>query len=183
MKRFLTPTIAIVLLFIATAFTAADSKNLNFTIKKGVFSANGKNITPNWKSSVCTGVLGEDYRVLNKSNYVMTYDDLGVVVFERKYNEKRNGELSEIQFYYQVDETSSVGATSTYKGILKIDKLEVRRELKSSEVFKKLKKWKREKAFGTGNYRLSKDKIYIYFQFNDEETKIMKVSIGEDRRK
>lgn len=108
---------------------------------------------------------------------------MGVVVFERKYNEKRNGELSEIQFYYQVDENNSVGATTTYKGILTIDKLEVRLELKSSEVFKKLRKWKREKAFGAGNYRLSKDKIYIYFQFNEEETKLMKLSIGEDRRK
>lgn len=164
------------------SFVAVVAKPISVKVKNGKFSINSVNVSQTWKSASLLNSLGPTYKVFIGANKVYTYSDLGIVVFESKDKEEGSGYISEIQFYLQLPEANSVTPTSPYTGNITIEKLAVINVLSWEQVKDKLKKYRHTQSVLSNNYRLAYKGLYMYFQFNETETQLIKLSIGKDER-
>lgn len=177
------------LFFLLSSFNAVTPSEMNVTVKKGKLVINTVSMvqdkaTMNWPLTTCEKALGSADRSRDGYNYTHTYDDLSVVLFEPKSGEKGSGNVSEIQFYFSFpDDPPSLAPKNAYKGKMKIGKLNVQTNMTSAQMRKGLKGWKETDSYSEHNFRMSQNGLYVYFLFNDSETKLIKVSIGPDKRK
>lgn len=178
------------LLFVMlSSFNSVTPSGMNVTVKKGKFVLNGVDMvqdkaTLNWPLTTCEKAIGKADRSRDGYNFTHTYDELSVVLFEPKSGEKGGGLVSEIQFYFSFPaDPPSLAPTGLYKGKMKIGKLDVQADLTSAQMLKGLKGWLKTDSYSEHNYRMSQKGLYVYFLFNDAETKLIKVSIGPDKTK
>lgn len=151
-------------------------------VSKGTISVGKKKVAPDWKLSTYKSALGEPSRTRDGYNKTHTYDDNGLVLFEPMKDKVPNGIISEFQIYLNTPEANEVTPKGTYSGTLKIDKLNVTGSLTATTMLNKLKGWQKTDSYMEHSYRMAKGGLYIYFQFNDSETSLIKVSIGPDKK-
>lgn len=179
MKRFI---VYLSFVLVALHGTTLSAQSVKATIKGGKFLFNGIEINSDWKSAPLISNLGSNYRLVDKYNKVYTYDNLNVVVFESKKDEVGTGTISEIQFHFVVTEENNVVPKGTgFSGFLQIEKLVCSSNVTYKTLMKKLKKYSSSDSYMDHSYRLAYKGIYIYFQFNDTDTKLHKVSVGKDK--
>jgi hypothetical protein len=184
MKKLLFFTPFAFLFLLLTSFNSVTPAAMSVTVKKGVFMINQVEMVPVWTLANCEKALGSADRSKDGYNITHTYDDLSVVLFEPKTGEKGSGTISEIQFYFGFPaDPPSLAPKNTYKGKMKIGKLNVQADLTPAQMKKGLKGWKETDSYMDHNYRMSQNGLYAYFLFNDSETKLIKVSIGPDKLK
>lgn len=174
-----------ILFFILTASLVSDSTGLKtLTVKKGVFTVNGVQVNDDWKIKEILSTLGTPSRTNDGYNKTHTYDDCGTVLFEKKLEDGTpSGNLLEFQVYFSKAETNNVVPTGVYSGTVKIDKLTVSKDLTAATMLKKLKKWTKTDSYMEHNYRMAYKELYVYFQFDDSETSLTKISVGPNKRK
>jgi hypothetical protein len=163
---------------VAMAQPAAGS--LKTTIKAGKFMINKAVLAPGWKVAPVVKFLGES-RIRNGVNKTHSYDDLGVVLFEKVADGGASGNISEFQFYISAGETNAVSPSALYTGKLVIDGLTITRDLTAEEMQEKLSMYKKTDSYMDHNFRMAYKGIYIYFQFDEDETRLVKVSVGPDK--
>ena len=170
------------LFILLSSFISVSPSEMNVTINKGKFAINKVKMIPVWTLTNCETALGKADRSKDGYNFTHTYDDLAVVLFEPKVNEKPGGTVSEIQFYFNHPSDPPANAPSgTYKGKMKIGKLNVTGNMTPAQMLKGLKGWKKTDSYSEHNFRMAQKGLYVYFLFNDAETKLIKVSIGPDK--
>lgn len=150
--------------------------------KKTSITIDGKKVVPDWSLTMFKGALGEADRDRDGYNKTHTYDKLGIVLFEPMKDKMPSGIISEVQIYFNVPEANNVTPKGTYNGLLKIDKMTITSALDATTMLAKLKGWKKTDSYIEHSYRMARNGFYIYFQFNDSETGLVKVSIGPDKR-
>lgn len=150
-------------------------------VSGGKVTVAGVEVNSYWNLKPVLDKLGSDYRLLDGYNRVYTFDAYGLTLFEKKIDEAASNELTEIQLYFAPAETKTC-PLNMYNGQGSVEKLRLASNLTSAGVLRKLKKYKNTESYTEHNYRLASKGIYIYFQFNDAENKLLKVSIGPDRR-
>ncbi len=164
----------------ATPKIIASVKNGQITIGKAV-------VTKNWSAAALLQVLDKkNDRRRAGFNTTHTFDRLGIVVFEKNDMQKLPTDtVSEIQFYFnfKAGDSNAVAAKEVFTGVLKIETLKITGNETPDLMKEKLKDYKVTDSYMEHNFRLSNKGLYIYFQFNDEEDKLMKISIGKDSRK
>lgn len=174
----------ILLLLVVTSFGLLNATaQTTVIIKKGKFKVADASVTPNWKLSDVQAKIGPAERPRDGYNKTHTYDVRGIVLFEKMEDKTPSGKISEVQCYFSVPEPNNVTPKGTFTGTLKVDKLEVTGSLTATEMLKKLKKWKKTDSYLEHSYRMASKGLYIYFQFNDDETRLVKLSCGPDLRK
>ncbi|MDQ3111912.1 MAG: hypothetical protein M3R17_18655 [Bacteroidota bacterium] len=184
MKKSLLFTPFALLFLLFTSFNNVTPSGMNVTVKKGKFTINSVKMIPVWQLAACEKALGPEDRSKDGYNITHTYDDLSVVLFEPKVGEKGSGTISEIQFYITLpSDPASLAPTRAYKGKMKIGNLTVSAEMTPAQMRKGLKGWKETESYTDHNFRMAQNGLYVYFLFNDAETKLIKVSIGLDKRK
>jgi hypothetical protein len=172
------------LFFLLSSFNSVTPSGMNVTVKKGKFVINGVSMVNPWALATCEKALGTADRSRDGYNITHTYDELSVVLFEPKSGEKGSGTVSEIQFYFSFpSDPPSLAPKNAYKGKMKIGKLNVQADMTSAQMKKGLKGWLETDSYSEHNYRMSQKGLYVYFLFNDAETKLIKVSIGPDKTK
>lgn len=164
-------------LFFLAGFASAQTVAIN---KKGFF-IDKKNVLPGWLLSTCQSALGTGSRDREGYNYTHTYDNKGVVLFESLSNKVRSGNVNEVQFHYNVPEPNEVTPKGTFTGSITVEKLKASKYTTYEDVKKALKKWTLGDSYMEHNYRYNNDKVYIYFQFNDAETELQKISVGPQK--
>lgn len=181
MKKFLALIALITITLGVSSFTAA-SEGVAVKIKKGKMAINGKVVTSDWSLTGYKSVLGEPERSREGYNKTHTYDAKSIVLFEKMADKVATGTVSEAQFYYYVPEANNVTPKGQFSGTIKIDKLVVSRNLTSKVMLAKLKKWTKTDSYIEHSYRMASNGLYIYFQFNDAEDGLVKISVGPDKR-
>jgi hypothetical protein len=167
-----------------TSFSSSSSGSTSIAVKKGKITINGVAILPSWGLDLCKKALGEPDRSRDGYNKTHTYDTKCVVLFEKVSNKVATGTVSEIQAHYSVPSANDVTPKGDgYSGKLTVDKLKVTSSLTATEMKAKLKNWKVTDSYLEHSYRMASSGIYIYFQFNEAETQLVKVSIGPDKKK
>lgn len=189
MKKFLLITPFALLFLLLSSFNSVTPAGMNVTVKKGKFTINNVKmiqLSSNslWTLATCEKALGAADRSKDGHNVTHTYDDLSVVLFEPKVGEKGGGNVSEIQFYFNFpSDPPSLAPKGLYKGKMKIGALNVRGDMTSAQMLAGLKGWKKTDSYSEHNFRMAQKGLYVYFLFNDSETKLIKVSIGPDKTK
>lgn len=183
MKKILAAALIGLISFAGLSFIPAGSGPA-VVIKKGVMKIDGVNVTADWSLSSFKKALGEPDRTRDGYNKTHTYDSKNVVLFEKVVDKKPSGTVAEVQYHYHVAESNNVTPTgSTFSGTLKVDKLVVTRDLSSKTMLSKLKNWEKTDSYIEHSYRMASKGLYIYFQFNESEDKLEKVSVGPDKKK
>ncbi|MBI3511510.1 MAG: hypothetical protein HY064_12685 [Bacteroidetes bacterium] len=169
---------SIPLFFLFTSFNIIDPASLMIAVKKSQMYLNDAKLSPVWMLSDAQKELGTPDRTVNAFNNSYTYDDLGVVVFERNFGGTPSGKIKEIQVYFTPVDSNDVTPKNIFKGQFFIEKLEVTPFLKAEYLKTKMKDW----TFSTSNiahsYRYAKNGIYLYFMYTDDEQTLTKVSFG-----
>lgn len=180
MKKLL--TVCYVCLFSIALFAQPSAGNLKGVIKKGKITINKKEISKDWKVQTVTALLGSAERIRDEYNKTHTYDRYGIVIFEPMQNNTASGGVSELQIYFSEPESNNVTPKSVYTGSFKVEKISVVKDLSYEKLKSKLKEYKLTDSYMEHSYRYSKDGIYIYFQYSTDEQKLLKVSMGIDKK-
>jgi hypothetical protein len=180
MKKALTFFSTFIAILLCASFAApASPEGIVIKIKKGNVTVQGAKITPGWSLSTFKSALDEPERTRDGYNKTHTYDKFSIVLFEPVRDKKPTGQVTEFQLHFSVPDPNEVTPKGDgFKGTFKVDKLTVTENLTPDEMMKKLKGWKKTDSYIEHSYRMAYKSVYIYFQFNDSETMLIKTSIG-----
>jgi hypothetical protein len=157
--------------------------DVSIVIKKGAVNMGKKNnVAGDWTLTKAVKYLGTSARIRDGYNRTHTYDEIGVVLFESTNNKVPSGNISEIQVHFSMPERNDVVPSSGFTGSLTVDKLSINSSTTLASIRKKLKGYSESKSYIDHSYRLAKNGIYFYFQFDASETRLVKVSFGKDMR-
>jgi len=175
----------ILFLFAAIASHAQPAaKKIAVTVKGGVCSMGKINISGNWMLDPVTKKLGKAERIRGGYNTTHTYDNYGIVLFEK--NDTGNlpaGILSELQFYFGTVDSNAVRPTGLFVGTMQIEKASISSSITPAALKDQLKDYVESESYMPHNFRLAYQGIYLYFLFNTEETALLKVSVGKESKK
>ncbi len=177
--------IAIVFVFSFAASSAQQtSEKVTVVIKGGKLTINKAVVTDGWKKDAVSVALVVEPRRRAGFNTTHTYDDFGIVLFEKNDDNKLpSGKISEVQFYISAGDTNSVTPKNGFfVGKMQVEKLKISSNLSWLKVKEVLKDYKITDSYMEHNYRLAYKGLYIYFQFDDDETTLRKMSIGKDMK-
>ncbi|MGC4103373.1 DUF7738 domain-containing protein [Ferruginibacter sp.] len=175
-------TIVLALAFCSSHAQVAPA-SIKVVIKDGEFSIGKSKVTDGWKLDDVMAAIGDDRRRRAGYNTTHSYDNAGMVLFERNDDQKLpTGVVSEIQFHFAKTDSNNIVPKGYFKGKITIEKLVVTPDLTSAKLKEALKDYKVTDSYMEHNIRLAYKGLYIYFLFNPEETALLKVSVGKDTR-
>lgn len=183
MKKILRlPSLALFCILLLS-FAAGSGESPGGAISKQGFIYNKINISNNWSVAPLLADLGQPDSIFTGYNKLYIYKKKGIVVFEKMNGTSPSGIISEVQFF--IDRNVGENAynlTDNYTGTLKAGKLNLTPELSSTIAKSKLKKWHITDSYAENSYRFYNYGVYMYLQFNTDETRLMKVSIGKSSK-
>jgi len=161
-----------------------DPGDINVIIKSGEINLGKKNnVADDWSVQDGVNYLGDGARVRDGFNKTHTYDNMGVVLFEGMVDKKASGKISEMQIHFSIPEPNDVTPKTGFTGTLKIEKLTITSSTSLETLKSKLKGYTESESYLEHSHRLAKDGVYFYFQFDKTDTRLVKVSFGQDKRK
>jgi len=183
MKQFLALTLFV--LSAASIDAQSAAQKISVKIAAGKFFINNTEVTKGWKQDAASVALGGNDRRRAGYNTTHSYDDFGIVLFERNTDDKLpSGILSEVQFYMAPMDTANnkVMPKGLFVGKLQIEDLKLTSAITATQLQAKLKDYVPTDSYMEHNFRLVYKGLYIYFFFNNEETQLLKISVGPDMR-
>jgi hypothetical protein len=181
MRKLITPFFTLSLL---TLFNSSILAQPIFGIRKGHVGINTRFVTPNWALSSFSYQMGKADRTFDGYNKNHIYDQQGIVVFEEKRENRPSGRVLEFQLYFSTPaEATDVTPKGLYTGHFKVDKLKLSSKLTATTVQKSLKNWTKSNSYLKDAFRYARMGTYVYFEFDPSHTRLIKVSIGPDKRK
>jgi hypothetical protein len=165
----------------ALLFAQPAADKISVTIKAGKFTIDKAVITDGWRKDVASVALGVPERKRPGFNTTHTYDNFGIVLFERNEDKLPSGILSEVQFYMAAGDTNAVSPKGFFTGKMQVEKVKISGNLDWKTLKEKLKVYTLSESFMPHSFRLAYKGIYIYFKYNDAETVLQKMSIGVDK--
>jgi hypothetical protein len=164
-------------------FSFSITRQPRVSLKDGELSINKKCLSQTWLLSEFRNCLGDAEKQMDGFNKTHTYNNDGIMLYEKKNDTIPSGNIVEVQIYFdpKVD-ISERTPTKAYKYSLKIDQLKVNKNLSAKEMLNQLSGWTETASFSIHNYRMQKNNIYVYFLFNENETALQKISLGHSRQ-
>lgn len=157
-----------------------NSSKLTIVLKAGKITVNKKLITKDWTIASVVKVLDSGTRKI-PGNYIKhTFDDLGLVLFERTDNKIATGELAELQVFIDATDESVYTPKEFYEGKLKVEDLNIDQNTAVEAVRAALKGYEEKVMPDDEIYRFSRDGIYILLRYN-EQKKLQKVCFGKEK--
>lgn len=173
----------LLLLAVLAVMTSSFAQTISISVKKNKLNIAGASVNPDWTIQPVLNKLGTPSKSRDGYNRTHTYDGFGIVLFEAMSDKVASGTMNEFQVYLSPPaEPNNVTPSGTFSGSVKIDKLVCTASLTSNDMLKKLKGWKKTDSYIDHSYRMAKGGLYIYFQFDDSENKLIKISIGPDKK-
>lgn len=173
--------LVIMALFLISSFTIMEPSSVNIQIgEKGVL-LNNVNISYGWKLTTVQEVIGKTKNVSKgrKSNRIHMYDDLGIMLYEGPKNSKEKGHVKAMDVFFDLAGHGTYYTQHIYSGKIKIEDLDLDKNVKLETIKAKLTNWKQEKISIDHWYKFYRNDVYIYFMYNDDETSLLEISLGE----
>jgi hypothetical protein len=130
--------------------------------------------------------LGEADRTIDfTESKTHTYDNKGIIFWEKIQDKKPSGKVTEVQINYVLSDMGQKTPSGTFSGSLSIEKIIVNKAISVADLKNALKKWTGGAADNIVQkhiFRYSNGTVYIWFQFNNEETELQWLSIGPDKK-
>ena len=161
-------------------------ENISMTLLQGKFTLNKKVLTPDWSLATGQQVLGSASRDRTGFNITHTYDEAGVVLFESASDKVGSGIIIELQVYFSApDEQNAVVPSGVYTGKFTLENTAMDRHVPMDDMRKKLlaAKYTESESYTEHNYRFALNGIYIYLLYDEDETRLIKISVGKDKTK
>jgi hypothetical protein len=171
-------------LFLMSCFLglcAQSGENITVVIKAGKCKVNKVDISTEWKLAPVAATFTSTDRTRDGFNITHSYDEDGMVFFERKDSGNASGILSELQFYTGQVEANKVTPAKLFTGRIKIESLLISSHISWQELKGALKNYTESTSYLEHNYRLAYRGLYLYFQFDQEDTTLLKISVGKDK--
>jgi len=168
--------LALVILFFGS-FNAVKSPKIK--IRNGSFTINKFKVNTNWSLKEFIDLLGKPEKEKDGFNKTHTYDNLGIILFEKAEDKVPTGKILEVQFYFDTSlEKNERTPETAFNSTIRVDALKASKKLTPKIMREKLVDWKETDSYMKHNFRMHKGDLYIYFRFNDDETALAKMSIG-----
>ncbi len=185
MKKTIT-TFILFLSIVNGALAQISSGDIAINLQKGKFSINRSTVTPGWDLSSATNVLGKNDRLKPGFNITHTYDELGIVLFEPTTGDKApTGHMSEFQVYLSApDETNTVIPSGLFRGSITVDNIQITRNSTMANLRKMLLAYgyTESQSYTEHNFRFASAGIYMYILCDASEMRVIKVSMGKDKK-
>lgn len=180
--------IVLSLLFLAFSGFALQAQvsasSLKVEVKNGEVFINKVSLSKTWSLKNMINLLGNQARERSGHNRTYSYDDYGFVLFEPSPNKEPSGNISEFQTYFSEPASpSEVAPRGYFKGSFIIDGVTITKSSDINSLRVDLNQYSESNSYLDHSYRLAYKGLYFYLQFNDSETRLIKVSIGKDTRK
>ena len=107
---------------------------------------------------------------------------MGIVLFVKAKDEIALEEMVTMEFIFLKKDISSITPQELHHGSLMIENLKIDAGLTLATLRSSLSMYEVRNAYQPHNYRLFYKGINIFFEFNEEETNLMDVSIGPDNK-
>jgi hypothetical protein len=164
------------------AFAQNNSSRMSVVLKAGKIMADKKEITKDWTIASVIKMLDSGTR-RTPGNYIKyTFDNLGLVLFERTENKIGTGELAELQFFVDATEETDYTPKEFYEGKLKIEEIEINQNTSIETVKAALSGYAEKEMSEDDIYRFSKDGVYILLRYNEQNI-LQKVCFGREKPK
>lgn len=150
---------------LVTAFTVSPEK-LNITIKDAKLMMEKKQVNADWTVPVVRDLLGTPNRTTDASdNRAYTYDNFGMTVNESVVDSKATGKIKSIVVNFLQPKPSDVNAKGTFKGTIKIDDLELNKDVAPDKIRSALSAWTESGTTGSKTaIHMEKDGIILDFE-------------------
>lgn len=169
--------VAMAVLLVMVSFTGIKTAKIG--IDKGELIINKKCFGSSWMLHDFERCMGEAPKKKDGYNRTHTYDNMGIILYEKKKDTVLTGKISEVQIYFDPShDRNERTPESAYSGFVKVENLKAQKNLTSASMKQSLPGWIETESFSPHNYRMVKGSMYIYFKFNDQETELQKMSIG-----
>jgi len=174
-------TVLLVFLSASVSLLAQNEASLKIEVQNGTLKFDGKAVTPHWKTRVVTGSLTGTPRVELKSNKLYTFDRYGLVVFEKPLNGEGSGDINELQVFFSTPgDTDGIKPARPYPGIFTIEGCTVTGSTDLATLRSKLAGYTEGEGYKANMYKFSKNNFYLYLFFDEEDKKLIRLSMGKD---
>lgn len=164
-------------------YAQKDPGDISVSVKAGAVNLGKKNnIADDWSVKDGLSYLGSGVRPRDGYNKTHTYDNMGVVLFESMVDKKPSGKISEMQIHFSIPQSNDVTPKSGFTGKFTIEKLAITSSTSLATLKKKLKGYTETDSYIEHSHRLAKSGVYFYFQYDNTDTQLVKVSFGKDTR-
>lgn len=176
-----------VLFLSLTAAAQPAEETITVKLQKGTLTINRSAITPDWQVGPVIGYLGKNNKRTKPGfNITHTYDDYGIVLFEPTATDDKiaTGNLSEFQVYLSEPNVSNnVVPNGVFYGTMMVEGMRLTRSSTASQVREKLLGigYAESNSYSVHNFRFAKNGVYMYVLFNEDEDRLIKVSLGKDK--
>jgi len=165
-----------------TAGTPGKAGKMTISINGGKLSINNTVVSTTWKLSPMVKLVNGTDRRREGYNITHSYDELGIVLFEKTNDKTASGEVTEVQFYIANGDKNDVTPKQLYNGKIELEKTVLKTNTSLETVRKILKDYKESESYTEHSYRFAKNGLYMFIQFDDEDESIQKISVGKDTR-
>lgn len=173
--------IALTLIFLMGSFTNPTPSSLNIQITGKAVTINDVNISNAWNLKEVQGVLGKSKHITKgrKINRIHMYDDMGIMLYEGPKNSREKGHVKAMDVFFDTQSHGAYFTKNTYSGKIQIEGLDLDKHVTLAMLKAKLTGWRTEKILIDHWYKFYHEDIYVYFMYNDDETSLCEISIGE----
>ena len=192
-KIFQATVVSLIIINAGFAQTAGDYKkrevkeakaaNMSISINGGKLMLNKTLVSGDWKVKPLYKLFATTDRKRDGVNITHSYDDYGIVLFEKTNNQIPSGDLVEFQVYISTGDKNEVTPNLLYNGEIEIEKNKVYSFTSLEDLRDILKDYIEGTSYSDHSFRFSKDGLYMYVQYDDDDELIEKISIGKDTRK
>jgi hypothetical protein len=159
---------------------AQKSMPVDLKIESGKFFMNGVQLD-NWQVAPVVDILGSNARVQKKSNNIHVYDSAGLSLYEEIIDDKPNDRLVEIHVFFDPAKTKwEKPSAQKYAGKFTIDGFAITPKLGYVQLKAREKNVTLTKSYKPHSYFFKKDGLTYFFDFNDAETGLVRVSVGKE---
>lgn len=179
MKKLLT---ALAVFLCSTFSLVAQQKALlKIEVQGGILKFDGRTVTPHWKVRTLTASLGVAPRIEQKSNKLHTYDNCGLIIFERLAGGEASGDITELQVFFSTPgDTDGIKPADPFPGSFTIEGLTINAATDLVTLKTRLAGYTAGEGYKANMYKFSKNNLYLYFLFDETDKKLIRLSMGKD---
>jgi len=157
------------------AFTPPTSKNA-IKIKSGELNIGKVSFNFPWKLKDFEKALGHADRIDPGYNNIHTYDKKGIILYENPVS----GYISDFNVYFgkDPDENQEFLPKDYFNGSFTVEGFKITKKTSLEELRKELTKYQFEKSI-IGAWRGEYKNLYLYVQYNEDESEIYWISVGK----
>jgi|GEM_PF-3145806 len=180
MKRTFILLFAAALLGSLSAFTLISPGKVSISVKESVISIGKEPLNPDWNLAPVLEYLEKPDRVTMDKSKVLVYDKAGICVYEKLTEKERKptGKIELVRVCFILPKPSDTNPKAVFEGKMKIDDLELHKDLTYEKVRSGLSDWTAQKESAAfTSLTLVRNDVILQFEFTGRGHQLREVHI------